>query len=522
MKNKQYINIIKTQQNINIDYKIINNNQIIKNEKSVFLLDDDKLSVDTKYKLQTLQHDIASSYVTAICENKEQTIVSNTQQTSNDKTSINFNHNYNITLDNTSIEDTKQFYNNDIDYLISPFSILYNIINTNLIENSLNLFIFNNNIYSIVLDKDKRFIYSSIKQLTSFQDIEQSHFYKDEIVEQKLYDEIYNLELNDNISNITKEYYEQNENIDFLQTVNIYYHIKQLNDEQLSSLNQNLMIKVNYDSINLDDILYEISQKPSINKQSFIAHRKKKTSLSLVWWITIVLFTSFVTIGIFYFLQTSQDTKEQPIKTIKKQPIKKIEEILLPNHININQNFTKYIKKIFDTISNDSVLKEIQLQKNESTLIYSYTIANSYEKTFKPKLLKFYKKSENILSSKNKSTYTAIISNTNPIEKIKTKIVKKYKKNIFLDKKKTNEFLKNLFNSKTTIKYISTSKTKYITYSYKIMTIVENPKDFFAIVDTINKTNYSITISYPIGFAKTKKGLEINFKLRFSQNIKNG
>lgn len=524
MENKQYINVIKTQQNIKINYQILQNNQILKSEQSIFLLEDNSLSLDTNYKLQILQNSTPKTYISAICEDEQQTIVSNTEATSTEKTSIYFDHNHQITLPNSNIENIKQFYNNsDIDYLISPFTILYNILHDDLQASSLNLLILNNNIYSIILDENKRFCISCIKQLTPFEDIKKSNFYTDEIVEQKLYDEIYSLELNENISSITQSFYENNKDASFIQNINIYYNIKQLNETQLNTLTENLMIKVTYNLINLDEILYTIVKKQSIKKQSFIEPRAKKSSLSLGWWIVIVLLTTLVAGGIFYMLQTPE--KKSITKTIQKKIKKvkseKIEEISLPNHTNINTNLVDNLLDIFETISDDSVLKEIQLQKNESTLIYNFTIPNSYETILKPELLKIYEKSENILTSKNNSVYTAIISNTIPKNKMVKKATKKYKtnkQNIFLDKQNAIKILKSFFNTKTTIKNLSTSSTKYTTYRYKLTTIVATPKDFFNIIDKINKTNYSITLAYPIEFAKIKSGLEVNFKLRLNQN----
>jgi len=520
-KDIQYINIIKTQNNIKIENQIFQNNQLKDEEQSIFLLDNDNISNDTIFKLQTLEHNIPLTYTTAIYED-EQYIVNNDQTTLDTK--IIFDHSHHITAPTQKIEQTKQFYNNSkIDYLISPYSILNNLIHTNLKENSLNLLILNNTIYTIILDKDKRYCYSVIKHLTSFEDIKQSSFYNDEIVEQKLYDEIYNLELNEIITDITKDFYDKNNSDTFIETINIFYHIKQLNDEQLKNLTDTLMLDITYTQIDLNKILFEMVQKPNINKQSFIQPRKKKSPFSFFAWSIIALFSTFVAGFIFYYFQTPNKEDNNKIKELKKitktikQPIK-IKEIALPNHITNNAYIISNIKNIFNTISDNEVLKEIQLQQNESTLVYTFTNENSYEKYLKPRLLKLYNNSENVLSSRNNSIFSAIVSNSDIINKYKPtfKIYKQDKNSKNFDTNSSYTLIKSFLNNKTTIKKLSTTKTKYTTISYKVLSIVNTPQEFFDIIEKINKTNYSILLSYPIEFSKSKQGLSINFILKFN------
>jgi len=524
--NIQYINIVKTQQNIKIDYEVLKNNQVIKNEQSIFLLDDNSLSLDTNFKLQTLEQNTPNSYITAICEDENQTIVKNEDAINISNTNIYFDHSHKISLENTKIEESKKFFcDGNIDYLISPFSILQNKMSDNLEEESLNIFILNNNIYAIILDKNKRYSLSSIKQLTSFQDIKKSNFYNDDIVEQKLYEEVYALELNENISDITKEFYEVNQNSDFLKSINIYYNIKQLNNEQLDLLNENLMINVKYEIINIDEILYKISKKPSIKKLSFIKPREKKSTLSFAMWILIALISTALAIAVVYMIQVPSEVKvevKKEVKKIVKKEVKKKEEILLPNHIEINEHHVNHILDIFNTISDDSTLKEIQLQKDESTLVYNYLKEDSYEKVLKAKLLKIYENSENVLTSKNNRVFTAIISNTNILDKL-TKIPrKKYKltnETKYLNKKESTKMFTSLFNKETSIKQISSMDNKYNTQQYKIVTLVSTPNELFEVLKKINETNYSVELSFPIEFAKVNDKLEISFKLKFHQNI---
>jgi hypothetical protein len=520
----QYVNIVKNQQNIKIDYQIVDNNIVIKTEQSIFLLDDKQFSNDTSFKLQTLEDTLPRTYLSGICESSEQKIVSKDIEPSLNEIAVTYDTNHNILLNNDAIQNSKLFHNQGkVDYLFSPFSILQSTIQEELIANSLNILILNDTIYAIVLDKDKRYIYSNTGSLTPYDEIKNSEFYNDEIVEQKLFDEVYLLELTDNISNIIKEFYEKEENSNFIESVNIFFVIKQLNDTQLESLQETLMMDINYNQISLDDALYDIAKRQSVSKYSFITPRKKKTGLPLPAWIAIAVVSTLIAIGALYALMDDEEEipaqkqaieKEKPKKIIKSEPVK------LNDHNHSNTQTIAFIKNIFDLIDDQSTLKEIQLQKYESTIVYNFKDEFSYEKTLQPELLKLYKKSENILTSKSKNQYNAIISNTGLINKIKHKKIKyNPKETKYLDKTSATNLIKSFFNDKTTIKHKNETKTKYSKSTYLVKTIIKEPVEFYNIFEIVNKQPHSIELNYPIEFVKSEKGIELTLNLAINQNI---
>ncbi len=522
-KDIQYVNILKTQQNIKINYEILEKDKIIKNEQSIFLLDNGTLCLDTQYKLQTLEQTIPKTYISAICEDTNQKIIEQNNPLKQNTATITFDHNHIISIDNANVNRTNEFYGNYLDYLISPFTILHQQLTQKLQANSLNILILNNKLYAIILDENQRYNYSCIEELISFEDIKQSNFYTDEIVEQKLYDEIYTLELNEKISNITQQYYEENDDNSFLENINIYYNIKQLNDEQIKNLEENLMIELSYNEIDINQILYKIVKKSSVKKYSFISARVKKSHLSLLSWSIIAILSTLITSALVYYFVLNDDKeikKPKPIHKTLPKKIVKIEEILLPNHQIINKYIKSNIMDIFNTIDDNSVLQEIQIQKNESTLVYNFIEKDSYKTTLKDRLLKIYKNSENILTSKNNNVYSAIISDTNPIKQYPVKAVKKYKK------AKNGKImdaitLVNLLKSKSVdskIIHLSTTGNKYIIDTFQVIMKVKTPKDFFNFIDKIDKQNISIVIDYPIEFAKVKDTIEIKFKVKINQN----
>jgi hypothetical protein len=126
----------------------------------------------------------------------------------------------------------------------------------------------------------------------------------------------------------------------------------------------------------------------------------------------------------FYFLQSSA-TQTNDLNSTKENTTKQINEIDLPHHIEHNKQIITLITTIFESIDDNSLLKEIQVAKNESTIIYEFKAINPFEEALKPKLLELYETSENILTTEKKGTFTSIISNVNLLKKLATP-TKKY------------------------------------------------------------------------------------------------
>jgi len=246
-KSIQYINLIKIEQNIRIDNQVFINGKLLTAAQFIFLLENNNLSVDTLSKIKTLDNGVNNSFITAICEAKTQKIIKNSEIKDKNDVTLLFDSFHSIILNKADIDFAKAHLNDgNIDYFISPFTILHDEIMLNPQANSLNLFILNNSIYAIFLNSKKQFGYSSINSLTPYFDIEKSNFYKDKIAEQTLYDEIYLLELEETIHTILKKYYETIQPSNFCETVNIFYVIKHLENQQIESLKTNLALDVIY------------------------------------------------------------------------------------------------------------------------------------------------------------------------------------------------------------------------------------------------------------------------------------
>jgi len=525
-KEKQYINIIRTNQNIKVDYQVLEGDSITQTSQSVFLLQDNIFSSDTLFKLQALEQNIPHTYISALCESKDQRIVSNKEIKSKDCSYIPFDATSNIELHNTIVDAATLFNNNgNIDYLYSPFTLLYKHLQENLEENSLNLFIHNDNIYALILNEDKRVVQSAIKSITPFSEIKNSEFYNDEVVEQKFYEEIYQLELTDIISSLTKSYYEQFNNSNFIEKVNIFYSMKQLIEEQLAALSDEIMMDISYNSIHIDSLLYSISQQNTASKYSFINPRNKKTSFSVITWIIIAILTTLIVAMAIILLDTKEDQQEEIVQEVQEQKIeerkvqKVIQDIKIPDHQAINEVTISMIKNLFDTIDDQSVLKEIQIQEKESTMICDFFTLEAQKKFFEMNIIKLYKKSEIVLMSENQNALTTIITNNEPINPRQIEY-KNYilANNTYMDSIASEKYLQQLLGNDVKIVFENENTEKYTTQNFTLTVHIKEPLHFYKIVESISKQSYSIVLSYPIEFVQTTDNLEVTFGLLINQN----
>ena len=69
-KESLYINVIKYDSQLKLDYKKIKNEQIIHTDNSVFLINDDILSTDIAQKLNTSQEENDFTYISTLLLNK--------------------------------------------------------------------------------------------------------------------------------------------------------------------------------------------------------------------------------------------------------------------------------------------------------------------------------------------------------------------------------------------------------------------------------------------------------------------
>ncbi|MDZ7880454.1 MAG: hypothetical protein U5L45_22445, partial [Saprospiraceae bacterium] len=177
-----------------------------------------------------------------------------------------FNNEFDIVVLKTTLFETKNYFiKTGIDYIYSAFHIMNLHLEQNVCKNELLLFLFNNKAFILIINQQGIIVFHQTVDLPTFEAVKKTHFYEDDVDGQKLYDEIYYLELNEIIHNILSKFYEKKNDV-FVEKINILYVLKQLSNEQIEQLNNELMLKVDYNPINIDEAIFELSKNKHLKK----------------------------------------------------------------------------------------------------------------------------------------------------------------------------------------------------------------------------------------------------------------
>lgn len=528
-KSSQYISIIRYYNQLKYDYKLLVNDDIIKVEQSSFVVNDNIISQDIVYKLKVLEQNEPQTFISTLCDTIDQKLIPKSQLANVEKYAlVALNNEYNVALDKSMLFETKYFFEaTGIDYIYSPFHILNLHCEQNPSASTLNGLILNNSLYILILNESNQIVYYGIEALTSFEEIQQSNFYDNEIFGQKLFDEIYYFEIEHIISTVLEKFYETKEKV-FIDKVTILHMIKQLNDEQINRLHKELLIQVNYHPISVDDYMYELAKQPKKTQKSFIQPRKKEKNRFL--FLSITVLTLLLTFGAFYFynymLNQKDTVKEEMVlqkqKQLQEQERKKQEasKPVLPNHIFVNDNVQKRVMTLFELIPYSVVLDELRLEATESKLFVRLLEDDIYIKEMQPKLLENYKTSAiEVNKEEGSAALKAIITSNDLIQKTTVKPeTPAYINNGFLQKQRVEEIISSVLGENVMFVFKSDFRLDFATFNYEVIMTFKEPKEFFALIERLNKEQHSMTIAYPIVMQRIDNMIHTSFTLQFNQH----
>lgn len=552
---KQYVNILHQNKQLKLDYKSLENGSILKQEHSSFLIANESMPTDALFKLDTLQKNIPRTYLTTLIETTNQDIIETQNMDIVNYENVQLDQNLTIAIPKNEVLAKKNYFiNSGIDYILSPYSVLNEYIQNNSDKNSFNLLIYNDIIYSIIVNNKQRIALITTKKLTKFEEMQDDSFVVDEIVGQKVYDEVHLMEIQQFLNDTIAEYYEKNEGVDFLEKVEILYTLKTLNDEQLESLHETIMVEINYEHILIEEYFDTITQKKNSEKYSFIDPRAKKTNQKDIYlWVMLVLVSTAIVLGVLNYQSSTNENEmfDNKIKQIKPTEVKKSldnvavqiakkdpveakrivkqevkEEVVIvlqPDHTLENTKMLQSIFMLFDVVPYDAVLKDLEISKDSSTFVCNFVANTTSLEDMQTKLKNIYKESKVLLRHQNKAILNTIIENNTLLPNDLTNGISKnieYEKSKFLSTSAATRFLKDITLKDSIIKFSSKEKKEYLTYTFVIKSIVKGPQDFFDFVDNLSKQKISVNISFPVIFAKINSGLEIKYTLHLNQENK--
>ncbi len=517
-KESLYINAIKYKAQLKINYKKLQNDTIAETNNSLFIAKDDILSKDIAIKLNNHSSEIDNTYISTLLLQDETELTKKTDFKIKDFEYTSLNNDYDICVSKNTLFETKNYFDKcGIDYIFSAYHVLNLHIEQNPCQNNLVILLFNNQAFCIILNSKSDIVFNKRIELTPFENIKDSRFYENDILGQKLFDEIYYLELNEAIKNTIEEFYKNSKNI-FIEKVSLLYNLKQISEEQINSMSESYMIDISYSPLSVEEELFELSKDTHVHK-SFIKPRIKPNNNFKNIFITI--FSLALILGLFYVFINYEDI-------IKNEKIeeKKIENIIdnsinLPNHILKNDSIERRVLKPLEVLPYDVVLKELHIEKNSIKMYANLLSKDTYIKVIQAKLLEDYNSSIIDFKNDNSLILDGIIS----AEGFKNNYISEFKnyndtyvKNEFMPIITVTEQIKMLFPKDTIVTFKSSFKSEVLTFNYLINVIIQTPLSFFEIINTLNNELYSINISYPISFVKTEAGIEVEFILQFHQN----
>ena len=234
-KESLYINVVKYDNQLKLDYKKLSNEQITTTDNSVFLVDNDSgLPLEIAHKLDSCQSEIDNTYISTLLINDTTKLIPKVLSSKlKDCEIASFNNDFDIAVLKTTLFETKNYFaKTGIDYIYSAFHLINLHIDKNVSRSEIIVFLFNSKAFIVILDAAGIIVHNTILDLACFDTIKKTHFYEDDIDGQKLFDEIYYLELNEIIHNTLNTFYEKKNNI-FVEKVTILYVLKQLSQEQI-------------------------------------------------------------------------------------------------------------------------------------------------------------------------------------------------------------------------------------------------------------------------------------------------
>jgi hypothetical protein len=518
-KESLYINVIKYNTQLRLDYKKISNEVIIDTSNAIHLVDDDILSSEISEKLNLSQEENDFTYISTLLISDTTKLVPKALSSKlTDCEIAKFNNEFDIAVLKTTLFETKNYFiKTGIDYIYSAFHIMNLHLEQKVCKNELLIFLFNNKAFIMIVDQKGLIAFHQTSDLPIFESVKKTHFYETDIDGQKLFDEIYYLELNEIIHNVLAIFYEKKTDV-FVEKITLLYVLKHLSDEQIVQLNDELMLEVEYHPINIDEEIFELSKDKHL-KKSFIKPRKKvkkRNYNNLSAFILLIL----LLIGAYFFFELIMS--KQNISSKNPSEVSKIEQKLeLPDHVNLNDKIEQRVKAIFNSIEYDIILKELKLEQNFLELKGIFLKEDTYTTSLKPKLDLLYKTTEYIVLDPNKKVNIEsmlISKDTYDLENIVYKTnTKKYITDELMPIERVSEQLKILMPDNSIIKLLSSTNDYISEYTYMVNILVKEPKEFFDLIDLINRELYSINIAYPLSMVRTEMGIEIEFKLVFNQ-----
>lgn len=512
-----YIISYKFDNKLRLEFTKLKNGLILDTHNSNFIVQNDILPDDITQKLNGYQDDIDLTFISTLLLSDTTTLVPKELSDKMKYCEIaKFNNEYDIAVLKTSLFETKNFFvKTGVDFVYSAFHLLNNYLEKNICRNELLMLILNDKAFITILNSAGVIIDSKIIDLPSYETVKSTHFYDDELEAQKLFREVYYLELNDTIQNAINELYSK-QNSFFVEKVTMLYQTKQLENKEIKKLEDETLLKVSYVPINIEETLLELSQSKR-NQKSFVIPRKKRIKRDFKY-IYFIIFLLMIAFGLYKFY-TLLDIDLLKEKFTQTKIEKSNSSYILPNHININKRIEQKVKSIFQIIPQNVMIEYMKIY-DKTLEMELFSKDESSLMLLRPNLINLFEESrvESIEKDKTSNFKALVLAKEFKLENQEFSYFEdEYLNDEVLSNERVLEQLKIMLPENSIIRYNSTKDDEILTFNYTVNILISSPNEFFELIDGLNSELYSISLNFPINMQKSGNGIEVEFNLDFNQ-----
>lgn len=514
-KDTLFINLIKQQNQLKIEQKRFKKEIEEKVSSSTYLVDEDVLPANISVKINQIQEE-SSVYISTLLLSDTTKIVPKKSAKVKDCTICEFDLRHDIVVLDTTLFETKNFLAaTGVDFIYSAFHIMKQHIIRNSSRSELLLFIYNSKAYILIVDKHSNIIYNEVIPLLSFDTVKKTHFYDDDLEGQKLFDELYYLELNNLLQNVLLNFHKQRDDV-FVQKISLLLPLKNLSKEQINTLSQEMKLKIEDYVIDIDKEL-DILTRENLGVNSFVKPRVKKVKSDPRYIIMVFLFAILFYGAYFIYKEIDFKNIAQKLDLIKSE---KTYKISLPNHVQNNENIVLKIQKLFETVPTNIKINSFLLDKNLLILeVLSKDDTNL--KLFSSSLNQIYKDIKVERPEDKEKDFVVKLSLKDEIE-LENSIINLQKDDYIIDevlsKEQIKEQILGLLKDGSKIEYIKKESNNSLDiFLFSVNFELENPQEFFDLVLSLNSELYSINIDYPLHIKDDSGVLKVEFQIRYFQ-----
>lgn len=506
---KQFISLYHIDNQVKVGYQVYEKNKLVVNQNSSLLSSKEKLPKELEMIFASKQNEIKESYISTLINCTNEKIIPKSDGFNEDNFASSYlNDEYNVIVPKLEIVKVAHFFGNaGIDFIFSPLQVLHSLFLENPSHDTLNVLLYGDKILLLMINKNNSINYG-IDYLTKFSEISESEYFDGELNEQKLFDEIYYLEVLAKISLFLNSISLS------VSKISIFYDLKQFSNDDLSKLQDFFNIEVTYKKANISDRLLEFSMSKDKHK-SYILPRHKKSSNTLTLGILGSVVSGILVFGLVYFINAVFNSSE-PQKTEISKPKQLMSD--LPNHLIQNQKLVGELNFLFETIPLNVTLNSVTINSKGSVLECEFATKQSYKTQMQKNLLRFYKISKVEFRPENGDALGVVVNEEKIDLNATAESFQVYKYPKKFDTKTAQATFATLLpnNAKVSLQ-AQMDEGKFQTFAYDVNFVVTSPKEFFDFVDSISKIGYSILLSEPVSFIKAENGIEIKTMILFNQ-----